>query len=175
MDRSMYITFTLILYFLSFTTETANAQRTEKDSIWLQDVLNGKRQLKLNPEIQKQIESGTFINFDNKKPIHLKPSVETMISKDFSEIIQLNEIIDDTTTCTTCSKVRLYNSPVYLKYNGLPSFHISPRERQRLRNSLPGAATFDAENMLRYLFWKEHRAKMRNKKKANAWKHYNLD
>ncbi|MGL4228562.1 MAG: hypothetical protein ACRCR3_07975, partial [Tannerellaceae bacterium] len=75
MDRSMYITFTLILYFLSFTTETANAQWTEKDSIWLQDVLNGKRQLKLNPEIQKQIESGTFINFDDKKPIDLKPSV----------------------------------------------------------------------------------------------------
>ncbi|MGL6179067.1 MAG: DUF4858 domain-containing protein, partial [Tannerellaceae bacterium] len=89
MDRSMYITFTLILYFLSLTTETANAQWTEKDSIWLQDVLNGKRQLKLNPEIQKQIESGTFINLDDKKSIHLKPSVETMISKDFSEIIQL--------------------------------------------------------------------------------------
>lgn len=175
MNRSMYITFTLIMHFLSLTTERANAQWTEKDSIWLQDVLNGKRQLKLNPEIQKQIESGTFINFDDKKPIHLKPSVETMISKDFSEMIQLTEIIDDTTTCTTISKVRLYNSPVYLKYNGLPSFYISPRERQRLRNSLPAAATFNAENMLRYLFWKEHRAKIRNKKKAKAWKHYNLD
>lgn len=175
MNRSMYIVFALILYFHCLSTENANAQWTEKDSIWLQDILNGKRQLKLNPEIQKQIESGTFINFDDKKPIHLKPSVETMISKDFSEIIQLTEIIDDTTTRTTISKVRLYNSPVYLKYNGLPSFYISPRERQRLRNSLPAAATFNAENMLRYLFWKEHRAKLRNKKKAKAWKHYHLE
>lgn len=42
-------------------------------------------------------------------------------------------------------------------------------------NLSPGITFFfSAEDILRTIFWPSHRAKKRNKKYANAWKHYNM-
>lgn len=43
-------------------------QWTKKDSVWLQNVLSGKEKLELNPETMKAIQSGSFINLDDRHP-----------------------------------------------------------------------------------------------------------
>lgn len=58
-------------------------------------------------------------------------------------------------------------SPVFYKHskeisesNKAPSFGVGV------------VLEFSAEDVLRYIFWKSHRAKVRNRKNANAWKYY---
>lgn len=68
----------------------------------------------------------------------------------------------------------LYNLSLKNECCDLQSFTISAEEREYLKTLLPSASTFNGENMMRYIFWKSHRAKVRNKKRATSWKFYNL-
>jgi hypothetical protein len=75
--------FILLLFIGIYQTGNLYAQWTEKDSVWLKDVLSGKEQLRLNPETMEAIRSGNLINTD-------KPSMELLpvppilpVSKDF--------------------------------------------------------------------------------------------
>ena len=52
----------LIGFFVCINIHLGYAQWTEQDSIWLKDVLAGKDSIKLNPEFQKAIQSGSFLN-----------------------------------------------------------------------------------------------------------------
>lgn len=45
---------------------TVCAQWSEKDSLWLQEVLSGKEKIELSPEALKAIQSGTLINLEKK-------------------------------------------------------------------------------------------------------------
>ena len=49
----------LIGFFVCINIHLGYAQWTEQDSIWLKDVLAGKDSIKLNPEFQKAIQSGS--------------------------------------------------------------------------------------------------------------------
>ena len=53
----------LIGFFVCINIHLGYAQWTEQDSIWLKDVLAGKDSIKLNPEFQKAIQSGSFQRF----------------------------------------------------------------------------------------------------------------
>jgi hypothetical protein len=132
----------LLFFFSCVVCEEAMSQWTQSDSVRLQEILSGERELKLNPEIQRLIESGTFLNVDNSFQHFISPDVQ-------------------------------FPLPYINDYGALKSFHISSEEREYLKSLLPGAATFNAESILRHLFWKSHRAKVRNKKKATVWKSYN--
>ena len=59
----------LIGFFVCINIHLGYAQWTEQDSIWLKDVLAGKDSIKLNPEFQKAIQSGSFLNPEPGKPM----------------------------------------------------------------------------------------------------------
>ena len=58
----------LIGFFVCINIHLGYAQWTEQDSIWLKDVLAGKDSIKLNPEFQKAIQSGSFLNPEPRQP-----------------------------------------------------------------------------------------------------------
>ena len=60
-DVKMRPIFLLIVFILP---TMAHAQWTEQDSLRLQEFLSGKEEIRLNPEFQKAIESGTFLRPD---------------------------------------------------------------------------------------------------------------
>ena len=168
-----------ILVLALLDTAFTYAQWTKEDSVWLDNVLSGKETLKLNPETQRAIDSGTFINMDIQPPKEQMRSNPTRIpiSKDFSEYIHVDKTITDVDTMMKVDFSKMppyvlmrYGPKIYLEEK-LGSFHISPQERDTLKALTP-AGQFVAEDILRSIFWKSHRAKMRNRKNANAWKTY---
>ena len=54
----------IFLLIVSILPMMAHAQWTEQDSLRLQEFLSGKEEIRLNPEFQKAIESGTFLRPD---------------------------------------------------------------------------------------------------------------
>ena len=96
----------LIGFFVCINIHLGYAQWTEQDSIWLKDVLAGKDSIKLNPEFQKAIQSGSFLNPEPGKPMgkpQLAAPSNIPITKDFSEYIQQDD--------TTHRKVALKDLP----------------------------------------------------------------
>lgn len=61
---------------------------SKEDSVWLSDVLSGKDTIRINPEFQKAILEGTFINPEDEpgQQILSAPS-ELPLLKDFSEYL----------------------------------------------------------------------------------------
>ena len=81
--------FLWMIVFICLPVHWINAQWTAQDSLWLKNVLEGKDTIRLNPEFQHSIESGTFLN-DGKpieKSLMLAPNPYPLL-KDFSEYIQ---------------------------------------------------------------------------------------
>ena len=104
----------LIGFFVCINIHLGYAQWTEQDSIWLKDVLAGKDSIKLNPEFQKAIQSGSFLNPEPGKPMgkpQLAAPSNIPITKDFSEYIQQDD--------TTHRKVALKDLPpsVFWRHN----------------------------------------------------------
>lgn len=61
---------------------------SEKDSVWLSGVLSGKDTIRINPEFQKAIDSGTFIHLEDEPGQQmLEAPTELPILKDFSEYL----------------------------------------------------------------------------------------
>ena len=94
------------------SVEYAHAQWTQKDSVWLGNILSGKEKLQLNKETLKAIESGSLINPESPaSEMRLAPTNKLSISKDFSEYIHSED--------TTRRKVALMDLPpgVFKLYN----------------------------------------------------------
>lgn len=80
----------LILMLITFSHNQLNAQNwSEEDSVWLSGVLSGKDTIRINPEFQKAIREGTFINNEDTPGRQMleAPSVLPLL-KDFSEYIE---------------------------------------------------------------------------------------
>lgn len=88
-DVKMRPIFLLIVFILP---TMAHAQWTEQDSLRLQEFLSGKEEIRLNPEFQKAIESGTFLRPDQSGTHMLSSPSELPITKDFSEYVQLDTL-----------------------------------------------------------------------------------
>ena len=81
----------LIGFILCLHISQGYAQWSEQDSVWLQNVLAGKDSVRLNPEFQKAIKNGTFLNSGQPAgKMQIAPS-SIPITKDFSEYIQSEE------------------------------------------------------------------------------------
>lgn len=158
----------LILTYINL--QLAYAQWTEKDSIWLQNVLAGKDTIKLNPEYQRAIQSGTFLNPES--PVgeqRMAPASSLPITKDFSEYVHTED--------TTHRKVALKDLPpqVFWWYDPpvrqLPSVYRSIRDGiRRYRGAGSNAlATFsigDLTSRKRYIH-------QRNAKRNKTLQEYN--
>ncbi|WP_080904631.1 hypothetical protein [Parabacteroides sp. Marseille-P3160] len=170
---------------------------TREDSIWLEGIKSGKIKLKLNDQTLKSIKSGTLISPDaalqgiqKSAPSHLP------ITKSFSGIHPLESLSPNLSAGTRWLEhkrlalpdsvamkkinykdlppgVFVHYEPKYLPELDLPSFRIYGSDKEDLKARTPKPlATFSAEDLLRSIFWKSHRAKKRNAQKANAWKTY---
>lgn len=161
----------LIGFFICINIHLGYAQWTEQDSIWLQNVLVGKDSIQLNPEFQKAIQSGSFLNPEPGKPMgkpQLATPSEIPITKDFSDYIQPND--------TTHRKVALKDllPSVFWRHNP-PYKKILPVYQSildELKRNPPGGrtslATFDTGEMTSR---KAHVHK-RNAKRNGTWQNY---
>jgi len=57
----MYCYRIILIVICIMQTGVVFAQWTKEDSVWMQDVTSGKVKVKLDPEVQKAIDEGTFI------------------------------------------------------------------------------------------------------------------
>ncbi|WP_293712596.1 hypothetical protein [uncultured Parabacteroides sp.] len=61
---------------------------SKEDSVWLSGVMSGKDTIRINPEFQKAIDSGTFIHLEDEPGQRmLEAPTELPILKDFSEYL----------------------------------------------------------------------------------------
>jgi hypothetical protein len=72
------------LFFFLFAEEVYS-QWSTNDSIWLNDVLSNRKELRLNPEVIEAIKSGNLINTYNSKPDaqSINAHYELPLHKDF--------------------------------------------------------------------------------------------
>jgi len=192
----------LFIIILLLQTNTALAQWSKEDSVWLQNILSGKVKLELTPEAQKAIEEGSLIITDQPTNPSLSAPSVLPIERSFSNIkpegedapINLSKIppsvfmqlnIDTTAVWESLVIINYHTPPIEMKIiplgNGRfyiassadrPSYHMV---RDGMRPDMVSAgvgASFSAEDLLRYFFWPSERAKRRNRKHANAWKGY---
>lgn len=160
-------------------TEYVYAQWTEKDSVWLQNVISGKVKIELNQEAIEAIESGTLINMD--KPASnmiMAPasSPASSVLKDFSEYVRPEDVEESNPNRKVALKdlppavFRLYgmNKPLP-RVKMLGSFHVSSDIRENGRK--PSGISFD--DMLQQVFMPSARSKRRNAQRWRTLKYYN--
>lgn len=161
----------LIGFFVCINIHLGYAQWTEQDSVWLKDVLAGKDSIKLNPEFQKAIQSGSFLNPEPGKPMgkpQLAAPSNIPITKDFSEYIQQDD--------TTHRKVALKDLPpsVFWRHNPpykkiLPVYQSILDELKRTPSSgRTSLATFDLGRMTS----RKTYVHKRNAKRNGTWQNY---
>ena len=161
----------LIGFFVCINIHLGYAQWTEQDSIWLKDVLAGKDSIKLNPEFQKAIQSGSFLNPEPGKPMgkpQLAAPSNIPITRDFSEYIQQDD--------TTHRKVALKDLPpsVFWRHNPpykkiLPVYQSILDELKRTPSSgRTSLATFDLGRMTS----RKTYVHKRNAKRNGTWQNY---
>jgi len=149
------------------------AQWTEKDSIWLQHILSGKEEIRLNPEAIRAIEEGSLLNTDREAPaqnMQLSNPVKLSITKDFKEYIRPKSGEKEIDPYSMHPAVFMrYGLDKPMPANKTKAFVVSPNIRREATR--PSGTSFD--DGLKYLFSPAARAKMRNKERAKAWKTYN--
>lgn len=149
------------------------AQWTQKDSLWLQNVLSGKDSLRLNPETMKAIQGGTFLNWETPSTPKLANPNKLSIIKDFSEYIH----IDDTIT-----KLSIKDMPAQVfmrrpwkepkpdpRYQLSPQFYDFMKEFEHY-NAPP---TYDFNHLLSSLLSSGYRRHQRNIQNATKLQYYN--
>lgn len=163
----------VIGFLICLNAEYAHAQWTEKDSIWLANLLSGKDTIRLNPEFQKAIRNGTLINND-KPGQQMKmaaPSSTITFGKDFSEYVHKED-----TSVKRQVAIKDLPPAVFWKYG--PQYVkelkvITQTREQLLREGLPHTQSHDFDAMLQTIFKPSYSEKKRNAKRSGTWKNYN--
>lgn len=158
-------------------TELLQAQNwSESDSIWLADLLAGKDTLHINPEFQKAIRNGTFINLEEPAGTMQMAPAPLPITRDFSAYLHGPD-------SAVSAKVALKDLPpaVFMRYgldkplpfNGIHTNAFTPSTpfTGHPRQSLVGSQDF--MGLLFTAFSPHYRQLQKNKKRATAWKTYN--
>lgn len=161
--RLLLIGFILCLHF-----NLGYAQWSKEDSVWLANVLAGKDTIRINPEFQKAIKNGTFLNSGQPVgKIQMAPS-SIPITRDFSEYIQPKED-------TVHRKVALKDLPpsVFWWYNPptkpmLPVLESIIDEIRRKPVTAPSGTFFDMATLTSRKSY-VHR---RNAKRDATWRNY---
>lgn len=80
--------YTLCIVWIFLFSGSVCAQWTPEDSVRLQNILSGKEEIHLNPEIRRAIENGTFLSTDKPSDKMKSSPLQLPITSDFSEYIQ---------------------------------------------------------------------------------------
>lgn len=191
--------FNILFFFTVVNIVTIYAQWSEKDSLNLEKILSGDREIKLNPEAIEKILLESPIS---KTPELLKP----LLSTD-KPVLEFSEELPTFFTDSLESKKFLFLTlkpySIYTRWNEDPIYggkvqpYVWPMatkeysrsqtpQRSNYANSFPFAGkgggrpapsagavvSFSMEDVLQNLFSKKGRARLRNAKHANAWKNY---
>ncbi|MDR1203363.1 MAG: DUF4858 domain-containing protein [Tannerellaceae bacterium] len=156
------------------------AQWTKEDSVWLDNVLSGKEAIKLNPEFQKAIESGTLLNTDIITPSEQMKIVPGRIplNKDFTEYLSPGKIQKD---MEDLRDVDPFSIPpaVFMRYGPAISLQEDKFNKaafmtpNRIKENAVRPSGHSFDDALRSIFSPSFRARERNRKNATAWKRYN--
>jgi hypothetical protein len=184
--------FTVIAFLIIISLQLINAQSwNREDSIWLNNYLEGKGELKLNEETLKAIEDGRLIipSWMKDKDGDIKELI-----KEFEEAAARDS--------TNMDRVNPLSMPpavfaLYVLYvdkvdsiNASSSIMLSEAEKEKLREELPPGETtvyvgnvgtgapagvfgsLDFNHALSMVFSSQYRRLQYNKKHANAYKFY---
>jgi hypothetical protein len=170
---------TIILIFCCLqNTALIYAQWTKEDSVWLNNVLSGKETIKLNPDVLKAIESGTFLNTDIQSPSKQMKIVpgSIPINKDFTEYLSPGKMLKDIEDAIDVDPFSIppavfmrYGPTIVLPENKFNNAFMIP---DHIKENAPRPSGRSFDDALRSIFSPSFRARERNKKNANAWKTY---
>ncbi len=145
----------LILY----GTREIWGQWSEKDSVWIEDIISGKEQIRLTPEFRQKIESGRLFENEMFHSPLLPDSYSLPIERDFSEYLSTDSTRRPDLTGLPPSVIIRYGLDELIEFDELGSFKLHERDIEILRQLYPGGIKYSMEDILRTIFWKSHRAK----------------
>jgi len=160
MNVTLKFIFLVVVVYQTLQADLLYGQANHRDSIYL------------SPEFQKAIESGVFIQPEFPNHDLNTSTYELPLLMDFSEFIQLDTVYKLDYRHLPIGVFKLYE-PIYELSPEFRSFYLYDHNIEEFKRVYPGGMKFNAESILRYVFWKSERAKVRNRKRANAWKYYN--
>jgi hypothetical protein len=135
-------------------TKILHAQWTPEDSVWLRDILSGRKELHLRLDAKEAIDSFR--------------GLRSFISKDFSEYLKPAEEEKDSFPFFVPASVFLMQG----LDEEFPIDRISKVAFPQIKEKAVHPSGLSFDDALRQLFIPSERAKARNRRKANAWKYY---
>lgn len=169
MNKSWFV----ILMLSLFCRNILHAQIwSQEDSIKLANMLAGKDSLRLNPEYQRAIRNGTFINTNPAGKMRASKS-QVPFTKDFSEYIQLdiralNELRQP---LDSLSPREIMHEKVYVDNSQRINSRITdPIRKGNITGVKPTG--YDFNHWISYALSPSYRRMVKNRKR-NTWKIYN--
>ena len=160
---------------------------SEKDSVWLSGVLSGKDTIRINPEFQKAIDSGTFIHLEDEPGQQmLEAPTELPILKDFSEYLHADaDTVRDRLIYKSMppsvyrlidkKEIQVGKLPVTAAVGGKNLYSSDVVKDGQKRGTVGGSVKlyFSLDDMLKWVFSKKERNKRKNRKRDDTWRYYN--
>jgi len=162
---------TLPAFFLFFSCTLILAQEwTKEDSIWLQNVLEGKETLEINEETKKAIEDGRLI-----APPWLKDK-EWELNKEFDntgtpDSLRIRNVDPYSMPPGVFALYVLFIEQLDSTYQDM-SITITEDERSFLKSLTPANSGYDFNHLLSMIFSTHYRQLMNNRKKMISYKYY---
>lgn len=155
---------------------------TEQDSLWLRDVLAGKKKIRLNEAARRAIEAGTLIAPEGAREApELLPELRS-----YGSYLEITEDFTGAGLRDTFYRRPLHTLPpavlaIYgmhaawrpeTEFRSCKLYTVSPSGGSPGSGGLGVILVFSAEDVLEQIFWKSARAKRHNAKHATAWRYY---
>ena len=192
-NATVLLKIVVVTVLLFFSNSLVWSQEWSKeDSLWLQNVLEGKEEIKINEETKKAIEEGRFMVPQWMREYNANPHPE--ISKDLDGVsmpddsIRFRSLDMYTMPPAVFALYVLYVDKMDSVYQA-KSLHLTDEERKVLEDMIPtGTQTFhpftsspppgtvfttDFNHLLSMVFSSHYRQIQHNRKHANAYKNYN--
>lgn len=186
-------------------TDVIYAQWTEVDSLWLQNIIEGKDSIRLNPETMRAIKEGTFLNGENPfaQPLEAPPILP--ITRDFRDIATQDTLKSeiDTLLPPAVALLKHLKEKDSLRIGGAFQFRLKTHEKKdfrigdspfavsagaqslldehvkdgQRRGTVGGSAKmyFSLDDVLKFIFRKSERRKKKNKKRVERLEEYYPD
>ncbi|MCD7938416.1 MAG: hypothetical protein LUG98_16275 [Tannerellaceae bacterium] len=187
----------IISVFVFICSSTAVlAQRVEQDSLWIRDVISNGGEYQLNPEVWDAIRNGTLLNANlpvsaplgalpvmpvntgfDLRIYHLPNSSFLYRYDPVSLLVVRSALIRDIDNVLVWEYYRIPHTSIEIS---APGDDLFPQDVELINGEWEATihprtyATFSAEEGLEDLFEPTERHKRENRKKANAWKTYNM-
>ncbi|MCD7936466.1 MAG: hypothetical protein LUG98_06365 [Tannerellaceae bacterium] len=188
-----------IIWLVVFLSSGLSAQNTDEETDRIQIIVSTKDSVWREPGtlyLPGQQEHFYLLDPSNPDLLYILPDLP--VSKDFSEYLLMDSTVRilniDQLPPSVIMKMGLEKVYIEEKLKSFTIYEAQKEELIKLYNSSlhagvyavfpnqgqviisgPGVGSrFSAEDILRRIFWKSERARLRNHKQANAWKFYNM-